>query len=129
MVVPHHGADMGSNSVAPPRPSGYTRLVYTFGPGNAHGRTRISHPTSAAVGHHAGKGWSHGAWFLANPALVVAGGDVLATAENSGPGSAGRHLDSTASGWSAPPAVPFRTVPCGATPSSTSGCTSKVVQA
>jgi hypothetical protein len=129
VVVPHHGADMGSKSVAPPRPSGYTRLVYTFGPGNTHGRTRISHPTSAAVTHHHGRGWYHGAWMLSNPALAVAGGDVLATAENPGPASTGRHLDSTASGWSAPPLVPFRTVPCAASPTSTVGCTSKVVQA
>ena len=83
VVVPHHGADMGPLSVSPIRRSGYTRLVYTFGPGNKHGRTKISHPTSAAVTHHAGRGWSHGAWSLAVPALGVAGGDVLATAEKS----------------------------------------------
>jgi hypothetical protein len=129
VVAPHHGADMGSRSVAPTRPYGYTRLIYSFGPGNTHGRTRVTHPTSVAVTHHHGRGWSHGSWSLAIPALLVAGGDVLATAENPSRGSVGRHLDSTASGWSRSPAVPFRTVPCAATPASTTGCTTNVVQA
>jgi hypothetical protein len=129
VVVPHHGADMGSKSVPPARPSGYTRLVYTFGPGNTHGRTKISHPTSAAVSYHHSQGWSHGAWSLATPALVVAGGDVLATAENPSAASGGRHLDSTASGWFAPPAVPYSTIPCATGSTSGTRCTSKVVQA
>jgi len=129
VVVPHHGADMGPKSIAPVRPAGYTKLVYTFGPGNTHGRTKVSHPTSAAVTHHAGQGWSHGRWSLAAPALNVAGGDVLATAENPTAGSTGRHLESTACGWSAPPAVPFTTIPCATGPGSPTGCTSKVAQA
>jgi hypothetical protein len=129
VVVPHHGADMGPKSVAPVRPSGYSRLVYSFGPGNSHGRTKVRHPTSAAVAHHNAQGWSHGTWSLLTPALAVAGGDVLATAQNPGLGSPGRHLDSTASGWSAPPTVPFQTVPCTARMASNAGCTSNIAQA
>jgi hypothetical protein len=127
IIVPHHGADMGSSSIPPLRPTGYTRLVYTFGPGNTHGRTKVIHPTSAAVTHHDVRGWAHGLWSLATPGRVVAGGDVLATAENpaSGIHSAGRHLESTASGWSSPAIVPFGTVPC----SGPTSCTTKVVQA
>jgi hypothetical protein len=129
VVVPHHGADMGPKSVPPARPNGYTRLVYTFGPGNTHGRTHVTHPTSASVNHHAAQGWSHGTWSLTTPALSVAGGDVLATAENPSSASGGRHLESTAGGWSTAPGVPFRTVPCATSPTSSTGCTSRIVQA
>ena len=134
VLVPHHGANMGAASVAPRRPPGYTRLVYSFGPGNTHGRTRIMHPTAQAVTHHANQGWSHGAWSLATPAQTIAGGDVLATAENPAGALGGRHLDSAASGWMAAPAVPYGTLPCGKVPcpagrTSANGCTGDVKQA
>ena len=124
VVVPHHGADMGSNSIPPPRPNGYTRLVYSFGPDNSHGRTKIKHPTSAAVRDHIGSGWQHGTWNTATPAHSVAGADVLATAEN-GHGQTVGHLESTASGWMAAPKLPYFSIPCR---TSTTGCTNKIVQ-
>jgi hypothetical protein len=127
LVVPHHGADMGAKSIAPTRPGGYTRLLYSFGPDNTHGRTKVKHPTSAAVMHHAGRGWWHGTWPTATPAHSVAGGDVLATTEN-GHGQTAGHLESAASGWTAAPNVPCSSVPCAKSSTSTTGCTSVIAQ-
>jgi hypothetical protein len=133
VVAPHHGADMGAASVAPLRPAGYARLVYSFGPGNRHGKTKVMHPRSAAVTHHHAQGWDHGAWPLATPGHTVAGKDVLATAENPGHGSAGRHLESTGTGWIAPPpacgTIPCPNPgPCAAGLNQSNGCTGDVAQ-
>jgi hypothetical protein len=104
IVVPHHGADMGSKSVAPSNPGGYVRLIYSFGPGNKHGRTHVQHPTASAVSVHSA--WNHGAWTGGTPGGSVAGGDVLATAEHPS-----NHLAGVAIGWTAPPAVPLGPFP------------------
>jgi hypothetical protein len=127
VAVPHHGADMGPKNIPPSRPHGYARLIYSFGPDNTHGRTKVTHPTTAAVNQHINSGWNHGKW-MNPPALVVAGGDVLATAEN-GKGQTAGHLESAASGWSGPPVVPFRTIPCAKNSAATTRCTSNVMQA
>ncbi|OIS90684.1 hypothetical protein [Brucella cytisi] len=82
VVVPHHGADMGPASIPPSVGSGYTRLLYSFGPDNAHGRTSVRHPTAAAVRAHEAAGWSRGAWVLSTPAMNLAGQPVLATASH-----------------------------------------------
>ncbi|WP_426232364.1 hypothetical protein [Pararhizobium sp. DWP3-4] len=77
VTVPHHGADMTSKGGSPPsRPSGYARLLYSFGPDNKHGKSSISHPTHAAFTQHAT--WSHGSWSSAAIATTVPGGEVLA---------------------------------------------------
>lgn len=129
VVVPHHGADMGSavKNTPPARPGGYTRLIYSFGPGNRHGRTAVQHPTAVAIAAHAA--WNHGAWISAPPASTSkAGGDVLATADNPSPAQpSGVHHDAAVVGWSAPPLVPFATVPCGL-PNGPIGCTGAIRQ-
>lgn len=108
IVVPHHGADMGAASIPPARPtsSSYARLAYSFGPGNKHGSTSISHPTNAAMNAHASMNWSHGAWMRSGPGLAVAGVDTLATAENPT-----THLDGAVLGWGSAPNGPF-VIPC-----------------
>lgn len=98
LVVPHHGADMGSASVPPLAGPGYTRLLYSFGPGNAHGRTGIRHPTAAAVTAHGLVGWSHGAWIPPPAAMNLAGAPVLATASH-----ITAHEQGISVGWASPP--------------------------
>lgn len=125
VTAPHHGADMTSKGGTPPsRPSGYARLLYSFGPDNKHGTSSISHPTSAAVTQHSS--WSHGRWSSLGIAKKAAGGDVLATACH--PPAAPAHLESAAAGLSTKPSAPLRGLPCSAhgTPA---GCTLDVSQA
>lgn len=124
IIAPHHGADMGGLSVPPHRPTGYTRLIYSFGPGNKHGQTNIQHPTPHGVQAHVNHGWNHNSWSVAAPANCVAGGDVLATASHPG-----THLDGAVAAWTAPPSVPFRTVPCAASAAPGQGCTGHIRQA
>jgi hypothetical protein len=99
-IVPHHGADMGGSSLAPTPTTGYRRLAYSFGPGNKHGSTAVTHPTPAAVARHVAAGWGHGAWTTSGgpPGTAIAGGDVLATAS-----SPVNHLGGLLIGWTAPP--------------------------
>lgn len=100
VVVPHHGATMGASPAPGPgklagvRP--YLRLIYSFGPGNKHGKTSISHPTVKTVDRHVIAGWDHGAWVAPGrvPGTCKAGGDVRATASN--PSS---HLKGILVGW------------------------------
>lgn len=82
MVAPHHGADMGTSSLPFSRSTqAYARLIYSFGPNNAHGpgKPPVRHPVAAAVAAHASANWSHGSW-TSPPATCLAGADVLATA-------------------------------------------------
>lgn len=99
VVVPHHGADMGAASVPPAsvHPA-YTRLLYSFGPDNKHGRTSISHPTQAAVTAHGGQGWPVGSWAPPPVAMGLAGQPTLATASHPA-----AHLAGIALGWSGAP--------------------------
>lgn len=103
IVVPHHGADMGAANTPPAQSmtQSYSRAVYSFGPGNRHGRTAVQHPTTPAVKAHGNAGWNHGSWSVANPGTSVAGGDVLATAQHSS-----AHLDGAVCAWTSLPAVP-----------------------
>lgn len=81
VVVPHHGADMGSASIPPIMSCHhYTRLLYSFGPGNAHGKMSVRHPTQAAMDAHVLASWPHGAWLPSSPGDTIAGVPVLATA-------------------------------------------------
>jgi hypothetical protein len=107
MTVPHHGAKMRVNRAVPRGPGGgYGRLLYSFGPGNRHGRTRIQHPTAASVAEHQSAGWTIGTWGSASqPGSTVAGGQVLATAQHSS-----SHLGGVVAGWDTPPAALSR--PC-----------------
>lgn len=110
MVPPHHGASMGNRSRSIPSPdshSSYHRLAYSFGPGNAHGRTSVPHPRPDTVRDHDAQGWPHGSWSSRNnPGHTVAGADVLATAEHPS-----CHLGGCKIGWFAPP-TPMVTTPC-----------------
>jgi len=96
IVVPHHGAKMAGNKYIPARSNAaYARLLFSFGPGNAHGRTNLSHPTSSAVNAYKQKGWDTGTWgFLIQPGATNAGGDVLATAKHTT-----SHLGGVIVGW------------------------------
>lgn len=98
VVVPHHGADMGPASIPPSAGPGYARLLYSFGPDNAHGRTSVRHPTTAAISAHGAAGWPHGAWAPPPPAMKPAGQPVLATASH-----LTTHERGIAVGWSGPP--------------------------
>lgn len=83
LLAPHHGASMHPLSLPPARGnSKYARVLYSFGPGNAHGRTGVIHPTAKGIDAHVRRGWKHGAWSPASPGFARAGGDVLATATN-----------------------------------------------
>jgi hypothetical protein len=103
MIVPHHGAHMGSKSTPFTRSSSaYARLFYSFGHGNSHGPKTPStqHPVSAAVSAHSHAGWVHGRWSITSPAMILAGPDVIATAMH--PNS---HLGGGGAGWNGPPSL------------------------
>ncbi|MGH7022226.1 MAG: hypothetical protein ACREEB_01400 [Caulobacteraceae bacterium] len=120
LVVPHHGADMGAASVPPLRPSApkYARLLYSFGPGNKHGRTSVSHPTHAAMVAHDRQKWNHGLWTIGGAGLSVPGADVLATAKHPA-----THLDGAMVGWTSAPAKSVK-IACH----SASGCSTPLTQ-
>lgn len=87
LVVPHHGATLSRQSRPPrPRRCNYRRLIYSYGPGNRHGRNGGSHPTPAGVQTHVLAGWQHGSWLTTGsafpPGTTTAGGDTLATARH-----------------------------------------------
>lgn len=124
IVVPHHGADMGSSSIPPSRPPAYARLLYSFGPGNRHGRKPgVQHPTVGAMNAHRTQSWDHGTWAGSTPGTSVATRDVLATAQHPG-----THLDGATIGWTVSPTTPFTSLPCAA-PGAPIGCTGAVKQA
>ena len=113
IVVPHHGADMGAHSVPPTRSSHtYARLIYSYGPDNAHGRTNISHPRAAALKVHEAAGWDHGCWMPAAAANCPGADPVYATAHHLGVPAA--HLEGVRAGWTHPPAAPPHLWGCGA---------------
>jgi hypothetical protein len=104
MVVPHHGAKMAGLIKTPPRSrNAYARLLFSFGPGNAHGSTHVRHPTQTSVQAHVNKGWGPGTWLnVTNPGDTIAGTDVLATAKHTS-----NHRGGVVAGWvSAPTAYP-----------------------
>ena len=101
LVVPHHGADMGPNSVPFLRSSNdYARLFYSFGPANGHGSKNppVRHPVFAAVKAHQARQWDHSPWTPTIAGQLLAGGDVLATATH-----VATHLQGGAAGWVGPP--------------------------
>ncbi|WP_394244735.1 hypothetical protein [Halopseudomonas laoshanensis] len=101
MVVPHHGADLDRNSPIPRPPPGvdYKRLVYSYGPGNKHGRAPVQHPTYQGVAPHNSADWDHNRWTIMAPGYPAPGGDVLATCEHVPGTSRGCALI----GWDHPP--------------------------
>ncbi|OBU58942.1 hypothetical protein [Stenotrophomonas maltophilia] len=117
IVAPHHGAKMSPNSVPPARPAhDYARLLYSFGPGNTHGRTKVQHPTIESVIVHQSEGWKHGSWvppmLPSDPGSTVAGldGDVLATAVH-----LVDHIGGARVGWLGMPSAPIHLLTCGKT--------------
>ncbi|WP_202401835.1 hypothetical protein [Pseudomonas oryzihabitans] len=116
VVVPHHGANLKGGAAAP-NPfrgaNGYCRLIYSFGPDNAHGATGVRHPTLNAATLNIGSGWAHGAWQLPAPANTLPNHiyDVRATARHTVAGAAGANLGGILVGWNGIPAV-FNS-PCG----------------
>lgn len=99
MTVPHHGAKMMKNKAIPAPAANYARLLYSFGPGNAHGRTHVRHPTAVSVTEHQANGWDPGTWRSpTQPGSTIAGADVLATAVHSS-----THLGGVVAGWFTPP--------------------------
>lgn len=113
IVAPHHGATLHRHTHVPASvigPGGYCRLIYSFGPNNAHGTRNTSHPTAQGVASHAAAGWRHAPAWAGAPGSVPAGHDTLATAEH-GTGTGGQHLGSIVVGWDAAPAL--AAPPCG----------------
>lgn len=104
ITVPHHGADMTKLGSAPaPATQSYRRAVYSFGPGNVNGKTKVQHPVAASVADHKAAGWDPGSWAGApTPATAVPVADTLATATH-----AVTHDGSLAVGFVAPPALPL----------------------
>ena len=116
VVVPHHGANLNGAAAAPKPFRGvneYCRLLYSFGPDNAHGATGVRHPTLNTATLNIGAGWDHGAWHLPAPADKDPNSvdDVRATARHTVAGAAGANLGGILVGWNSLPAV-FNP-PCG----------------
>lgn len=107
MTVPHHGAS--KCKVSPPAPSNKSasRLLYSFGPGNKHGRNGVSHPRSATGEAHAQAGWSAPGWNSGTPGDAVAKGTTLATAKHPND-----HLGWAAAGWDRKPSPPRHLMRC-----------------
>lgn len=85
LVVPHHGASLKSDYADVPISGGsQSTLAYSFGPNNAHGKSRVRHPTTDGVTLHSA--WHHGGWRPARPGFGNPGPQVLATCEHA-PGS------------------------------------------
>ena len=107
ITVPHHGAS--KCKADPPKPSSRSasRLLYSFGPGNKHGRNGVSHPRRATVDAHVKVGWRSPGWKSKTPGYVVPGGTTLATA---------RHLGTfrgwAAAGWDRVPPPPCHLMSC-----------------
>ncbi|XEG75291.1 hypothetical protein QA447_14000 [Pseudomonas sp. abacavir_1] len=81
LVVPHHGASLKSNhSDVPTSSAGQSTLAYSFGPNNAHGKSRVRHPTTDGVKLHSA--WHHGGWRLTRPGFGNPGPQVLATCDH-----------------------------------------------
>lgn len=114
VVVPHHGADLGPQAwLPPPSPPPSRRLLFSFGPNNAHGRRSTSHPKAECVAAHQAAGWDVDRWdHVAAPGHRVARGDVRATAKN-GPGC--ERIGSIVVRWNGHPAQPRPAMPCGRT--------------
>jgi hypothetical protein len=117
VVVPHHGANLHGGAAAP-NPyrgfGGYCRLLYSFGPDNAHGKTGVRHPTFNTATLNMGNGWSHGAWHLPAPAETApnSSDDVRATARHSVAGTAGANIGGILVNWDGLPTV-FNPPCCG----------------
>ena len=81
LVVPHHGASLKSDYGDVPISGGsQSTLAYSFGPNNAHGKSRVRHPTTDGVTLH--RAWHHGSWRPARPGFGNPGPQVLATCEH-----------------------------------------------
>lgn len=106
LVAPHHGATLHSQSKAPqPAPTGYRRLIYSYGPDNAHGKSSLSHPTVAGVALHHAAGWRHTASYRKEPGHhLLPGKDARATSFHAPLATRG----GVVVGWSgpAPAAIP-----------------------
>ena len=109
ITVPHHGAS--KCRVSPPKPSSKcaSRLLYSFGPGNEHGRYGVSHPRRATVDAHVSRqlGWSSPGWNVGTPGHAVARGTTLATAQHPR-----THLGWAAAGWDRIPPPPCHLMRC-----------------
>jgi len=109
IVVPHHGADLDPRTLVPTPPTGanYKRLIYSFGPNNRHGGTKVRHPTDQGMAIHNSVDWDHNNWNKSKPGESVPGGDVLATCEH----QAGGYRGGVLVGWDGPPIL--LDAPCG----------------
>ena len=107
MTVPHHGAS--PCGTPPPRPSSNraSRLLYSFGPGNRHGRNGVSHPRPETVNALSRRGWTSPGWRPDSPGDGIAGGTTLATANHSG-----NQRGWVGAGWDLRPAEPVHLMRC-----------------
>ncbi|MBX8537750.1 hypothetical protein K5D33_23915 [Pseudomonas cichorii] len=88
LVAPHHGAALKSeHSDIPPRANDKSKLAYSFGPNNAHGKFHVRHPTLEGVALH--NTWHHGSWRPTRPGFGNPGPDVVATSDHTAGGARG----------------------------------------
>lgn len=109
IAVPHHGASkcIGKKSLPRPSDTAESRLLYSFGPGNKHGRYGVSHPRRATVDAHLNAGWKSPGWDSGTPGGAVAHGTTLATAQHPS-----THLKWAAAGWDRTPPPPGQLMRC-----------------
>ena len=107
ITVPHHGASKCGGSLPVPSSQCASRLLYSFGPKNKHGRNGVSHPRSAAVAAHVSAGWSSPGWNPKTPGYAVAEGTTLATARHRG-----TYRGWAAAGWDRIPPPPRHVMSC-----------------
>ena len=107
ITVPHHGASKCGKFPPAPSSTSASRLLYSFGPGNEHGRSGVSHPRRATVDAHVKAGWSSPGWNSETPGDAVANGTTLATAQHPC-----THLGWAAAGWDRKPPPPRHLMRC-----------------
>lgn len=115
VAVPHHGASMPAKHVPPVPAQGYARALYSFGPDNKHGRTNVTHPVQSTVDAHTAANWQSPGWPPPGPpGTALAGGDTLATAQNTSPHQSGgsQHMKGARAGWTGPPGQPAHYSSC-----------------
>ncbi|MEQ4220956.1 MULTISPECIES: hypothetical protein [Pseudomonas syringae group] len=88
LVAPHHGAALKSNHThMPSRANNQSKLAYSFGPNNAHGKFHVRHPTAEGVALH--NAWHHGSWRPTRPGFGNPGPYVVATSDHTPGGARG----------------------------------------
>jgi hypothetical protein len=98
-VVPHHGATLSSPTPVA-KPFETKRLVFSYGPNNAHGRNGRIHPTKGTVESYRVATWSVDPWeFVTEPGHRKGTRDIRSTSLN---GPSCKHLGGVFIEWGLP---------------------------